>query len=60
MEDLCMRAQMHTFILMEEMNKRGQKLQSTGGARSRKRRRESGGELGGRGQREIGGERIRL
>lgn len=33
MEDLCMRAQIHTFMLMEEMNKRREKYRE----RERKR-----------------------
>lgn len=50
-------AQMLTFMLMGRMNK------ETGwgeGAKGRERDDEREQELGGRGQREIGGERIRL
>lgn len=45
---------------VEVMNKRaGDRPESTGGG-GEERDDERGGELGGRGQREIGGERIRL
>lgn len=57
----------HTFMLTERMNKRGWRHESSGGAEEdeelKERKRgmmKEGGELGGRGQREIGGERIRL
>lgn len=58
-----MHAQKHTFMLMERMNKGIEALEhrgNRGGGGEEERNDEREAELGGRGQREIGGERIRL